>query len=492
MRRARFLSFFLFAAAAAPVARAQQPDAKPDPNLDLESDNTDKGPDAGFGTYTPTAIATIQAHAYTLPECLALAERNHPNLWAARARLDFAHAQLSEAKWLPFFQWTSNFGIGLLPPIPGTSYYTSASLQDRNLSFLNGAQPLVHFDINGVFPLYTFGKIDNARHAAEASIRVNEWDVEKTRQQTRMDVRRAYFGAMVARDAKYLAKDVLEKLDRAIRGIDEKIAKGDTSVSEIDRLRMDIYREELVARSGDADKSEAMALAALRFFTGVQTSFDVPDEPMRRPDTPLAPVVRYLAAARIFRPEINMARAGVEARKAQVDLWRSRFFPDIGLTFGADYTHASAAAQQNTNPWVLDPFNHFLFIAGFGMRWSLDILPNAARVREAEAQLAETRSLERYALGGLALEVENAYATVVEAKGREEAWDRAEHKAKQWVATVEDAIDLGTQDERALNEPLRVYVNSRVAHLFALYDFNIALSQLALASGWDTAAPTGS
>jgi hypothetical protein len=110
-------------------------------------------------------------------------------------------------------------------------------------------------------------------------------------------------------------------------------------------------------------------------------------------------------------------------------------------------------------------------------------------MNQASSQLEETRALERLALGGLAVEVETAYAAVVEAKGREESWSRAEHKAKQWIATVDGQIDLGTADEKALAEPLRAYINARAQHLVAIMDYNLAQSQLALASGWDAAAP---
>jgi outer membrane protein TolC len=229
-------------------------------------------------------------------------------------------------------------------------------------------------------------------------------------------------------------------------------------------------------------------MAALRFLTGVERGFDVPDEALKPPATELAPVEHFLAEARVLRPEVNMAHAGVAARQAQVDLARAKLFPDIGVVLGTDYTRAPGATAQ-TSVWSLDPFNHFYYSVGFGARWSLDILPGAARVAEAESQLEETRALQRLAMGGLAVEVENAYAAVVEAKAREESWSRAEHKAKQWISTIEDQIDLGTQDEKALTEPLRAYVNARAQHLLAIMDCNVTQSQLALASGLDSAAP---
>jgi hypothetical protein len=63
---------------------------------------------------------------------------------------------------------------------------------------------------------------------------------------------------------------------------------------------------------------------------------------------------------------------------------------------------------------------------------------------------------------------------------------------KQWISIVQDHIDLGTWAETQLNFPLRSYLNARVQHLTALMDYNLAMSNLALVSGWDSAAPRGS
>jgi multidrug efflux system outer membrane protein len=451
-------------------------------------DKKEPATDTGFGTYTPPPLATIKGHEYTLAECLALTDRNHPNLWAARARLAAVHAQLEEAKWVPFSQWYTQVGFTVVPQVPGTVVYSSASQLARNPSFADGLNPFLTFNISGFVPFYTFGKITSAREAAEAQVRVSEWDLEKFRQQARMDVRRAYFGLMFARDAKYLVSEVLSQVDKAIDGLQKKLAADDKSVSEIDKFRFQVVRGEIVARAGEADRGETFALAALRFLTGVQTLFEIPDEPLKLPEVPLAPVVQYLTAARLFRPEVNVARALRQARKDQVDLARARLFPDLGAQFSFDYARAPAATPQS-NAWAFDPLNHEYYTIGLALRWNLDLLPGAARVAAAESQFEESRALDRLALGSLAVEVENAYASVVEARHREEAWSGAEHKAKQWIATVQDQIDLGTAEEPALTEPLRYYINARVQHIVALMDCNVTQSQLALASGWDAAAP---
>jgi outer membrane protein TolC len=433
--------------------------------------------------------ASKSAHQYNLEQCLALADRNHPNIWAARARLAFAHAQLDEARFTPWSQWNANTQAGLLPTLTGTGFYTTTPVAHRNFTTFGDATPTLSAQFSGVIPLYTFGKITNAQRAADANVRVNEWDLERQRQLVRMDVRRAYFGVMLARDARYVISEAIKMLTSAIDHLKQRVAKDEGGVSETDVYRLEYYQQEVTARSGEPSRGETYALAALRFLTGVQSGFDIVDKRLERPDRALGSVLQYLQAARLFRPEVNMARAGVIARERWVGFSRARLFPDIGLGFGAATTYSPSATYQTA--WVDNPYNYFYYSAGFGARWTLDILPAAARVAQAEAQLEETRAIERLALGGTAVEVENAYAVAVEAKNREEAWGRAEQKSKQWIATTQDQIDLGTADERAMLEPLRIWGNSRINHLYALMDLNVALSDLARVSGWDSAAPTG-
>ena len=481
------LPLFIVAALAPPASAALAADESsptvPSPPAALDNGGV-------FPDDTGSAPSTIRPHQSTLAECLALADRNFPNLWAARARLAYTHAQLEEARWTPWFQWSAQSTFGVLPLLQGTVEYPQATLSSRNITGLGNLHPFFGFGISGVVPLYTFGKIETALDAAEANVRVSEWDMEKWRQQMRMDVRRAYYGLQLARDAEYVIDDAKGRLDKGIQGIREKIAKGDPNVGDVDRLRLETFRQEITAQSLQAPKNQAYALAALRFMTGVQTNFDIVDEPLKPPDRPLVTIVQYLEAARILRPDVNMARAGVIARKRLVEYNRAKLFPDIGLGLGADFLSTPSAVPQQ-NAFASDPFNHFYYYFGFGLKWSLDLLPQAARTQQAEAQLEETRALERAALGNAMFEVEKAYADAVEAKTRVETWDKAEHETKEWISIVQDHIDLGTWDERSLMEPLRAYGNARMQHLYALMDYNIAMSNLALASGWDSAAPSG-
>ena len=123
------------------------------------------------------------------------------------------------------------------------------------------------------------------------------------------------------------------------------------------------------------------------------------------------------------------------------------------------------------------------------MNWNLDFLPRAARVAQAEAQLEEIRATERYALGGVGVEVETAFAEAQDAYKRLEAYGDAARYARQWLVKVQQGIDVGTYEDQDIVDPAKEYALRRFAQMSATLDYNVAMAKLALATGWDAVAP---
>ncbi|MCU0684899.1 MAG: TolC family protein [Polyangiaceae bacterium] len=432
---------------------------------------------------TPEAAEPVDAKGggYSLRRCLVLAEKNHPNILAAEARLRMMRAQLDEAHFAPYSDFTLSAGAGPAPTFRGGQIYT----QDREVGLTSSVGMFWRAGIEGTLPIWTFGKITSIWRAAEAQVRVGEYDIRKQRNLVRQDVRRAYFGLQLSRDSQALLREAESRFDKAIATMTKKVEAGDAD--EVDLLRLRVARAELGGRSAEAEKFERVALAGLRFLTGVGDGLDIPQKPLRPPRHRLGPVTTYLTAARSYRPEINMARAGVAAREAQADLARAKMLPDFGVTLVATYARAPEITDQ-LNPFVRDDANFFRYGFAFGLKWKLDFLPAAARARGAEAQLAENRQLYRFALGGVGVEVQTAYANALEARKKFEAYQEASKLARRWLLQVSQGMDLGTYEEKDLVEPSRQYALQRFNYLSATLDYNNAMSNLALATGWDSLA----
>jgi outer membrane protein TolC len=440
-------------------------------------------PPAGAAEADPGRAAT-RPSIYALPAILELADRNHPQIAAARAKLLQARAQLDEAHFAPFSQFRLTGGVAFAPIIRGNNIFSPNT--DVSLTSTLGFG--WRAGLEGVVPLWTFGKITSLWGAADANIRANEASVEKERDAVRVDVRRAFFGLQLARDSLLLLKDVRTAIEGAQATLKQQIDKDEGD--PIDLLKLETYASELEIREAEAQRYVGVALSGLRFFAGVP-ALDIPDNPLWPPRHTLGHVTRYLSAASLYRPELAMARAGIAARQAQVQLARAELFPDIGLAMQVGLSAAPLVADQ-LNPFVVDPGNYVHYGVALAFQWKLDFPAQSARIRFAEAQLEEIRAMQRFALGGAGAEVEVAYAEVVDWKKRVDIYTKAVGTAKRWLVMVQQGIDVGTIAEKELLEPAKAYAQNRFNALNAVMELDMAMSRLAKATGWDAIAPDGS
>jgi outer membrane protein TolC len=418
-----------------------------------------------------------------LRRCLDLADRNHPAILEARAKLRQVQAQLDEAHFAPFMQFKASGGVSLAPTVRGSNVFSPNT--DASLTANLGVAYKV--GISGVIPLWTFGKISHLWQAAEANVEINRGGIDVSRDGVRYDVRRAYFGLQLARDS----LDLVAGARKQIATAESKLAKRveQDEADPIDLLKMRTFAAELDAKHAEAERHARVARAGLRFYTGAP-GLDIVDVPLRAAQHKLGGMARYLAAARVYRPEMRMVRAGIAASQAQIKLRRAQLFPDLGLGLGIGMTAAPEVANQ-INPYVSDGGNYIHYGVALVFQWNLDLLPAWSRIEQAKAQLDQVMALDRKALGGIATEVEKAYAEAIDWQKRLDAYKKAQGYAKQWLATVKQSIDVGTMEDKDLIEPAKAYAQNRYKLYEATMELNLAISRLAKASGWDAIAPDG-
>jgi len=413
-----------------------------------------------------------------LDRCLRLADRNHPNLLKARAKLAQVQAQLNEAYFAPYSQWKMTGGMAIAPTVRGSAIFSP----NTDIALTNNLGVAWRANLSGAVPLWTFGKITNLWKAAEANVKVNEAGVDVARDQVRLEVRKAYLGLQLARDGMILLQEAEEKILDAVSKLEE-----DEATDPIDLLKLQTYSAELENRKAQAEKFLTVTRAGLRYYTGVD-KLTFRDEPLEVSAHALKKLDEYVAQARLHRPEVRQASAGVEARRAQLALRRSQLYPDLAFGLNVGFSTAPEVADQ-INPFVLDPGNYFRFGFGLVMQWNLDLLPGLSRIAFAEAQLLEMQALEKQATGGVASEVEVAYADVLHWQKRLKAYEKAVGYAKKWLFTVQQSIAVGTMEDRELVDPARAWAENRYNVLNATMNLNLALAVLAQKTGWDAIAP---
>jgi outer membrane protein TolC len=421
--------------------------------------------------------AQEQAPVRTLAQLTRAAERSWPGLEAARHQLAGARARLDEATISPFFQLEATAAFTLAPEARGTSTFSP----DPQLPLDNPWRPVVSVGVEGAIPLYTFGKLDAARAAARAGVQAAEHQRERERMQVVYDVRRAYYSLQLALDTLQMINEGQGRLEDAVEKLEQRIEEGDPDVNEHDRWRLSTTIAEVEARRSEAERLEATARAALGTLTGVRR-FRVPDCPLERIEIAARPLAHYLREAGASRPELPMLSAGLAARRASLSATEARYYPDIALALGASYSYGPGITDQ-TNPFVVDRANYASLGAALVARWSLDLWGNSYRVERAQSELGETRARVDEARLGIALEVTNAYNELADARRREEAWSRGHRDARSWFVASAQAYQVGALEPRELVDAVKAYFTARFSHLQAIRDHNVAVANLARATG---------
>ncbi len=417
-----------------------------------------------------------KAQATSLERCLSLADRNFPKIQEARAKRFQKAAQVDQARYAPFSEFSVTGGLALAPTVRGTSQYSLNTDKALTNSMGLGWQ----LGVDGALPLYSFGKMTHAIEAAEAATRLGEHEIDKERNEVRLNVRRAFYGVQLARDALSLVREAATRIDTQIEKMTKEVAEGEGD--DIQLLRIRVFRSDLTVKESEATKQETVALSSLRFLTGGGEGLEVPNEPLQPIEHTVGTLTEYLSTAQRHRPELGMAQAGVLARQAGLKLEKSRLFPDLGLGLSARWTYAPEVTDQ-TNPFVRDNGNYLAFAVGVMARYKLDFMTQSARISQAKSQLDEVMATQQWARGGVAQQVRDAYAEVEDARRRLTALSEAAQLAKQWMLKVQQGIEVGTMDDEDIVIPAREYATKRFGEMMATYEYNIALAKLAQTTG---------
>lgn len=433
---------------------------------------------AALAAAGPAAAEETASGGLTVAEVEALAVERFPEVQEADARVRRLEAELSEVRWSPL----SGVKVrGLLAPTPERRGDAIHAAQD-DISFSGSMGVLVRAEVTASFPLYTFGRLTAERDAAREAVEAGRGRAAAVEAETRLRVHRAYWALVLATETEALLDEGRGYIGRAQDYIEERLEADEGGVTETDRLRVEVLDAEVEARAADARKARRLAAAAVRLLGGLGEGDEVALAPLSPVEVDLRPLAFYLKAAEGARPEVEAARAEARAAAARVRAAKAAYLPELRAVGELTYSYSDVVDDQ-ASPFVNDPFNYFRYGLGLALRWDLDLLSDHARVRGAEARRDAAEAGVRRELSAVALEVEDAHASVEEGLRVVEARRRARRAARGWMVAVLQGIDVGVLEPEELVDALRAYFEQGFQHMEAVARLNTAVAALEVASG---------
>jgi outer membrane protein TolC len=245
-------------------------------------------------------IEARQARPLTLKEALELADRHHPDIREAQARVDAAQGRLRQAGAWPD------------PELVGRVEGAGAS---RDPEYLAGVSQ----------PLPIGGRVDAARRAEERDRERLDLELEVRRRTVRARVHAAFAAALHAAQARDLQASAAEDADRAHAVARALVASGEGLPVDITRARVESIKARL-----ERDRSASLAREALaRLGAAIGSPVDSVTGSLEMAFE--VPAMEAIRERLQDHPALKAARAGVLVHEARLDLAEAQRVPDVNL-----------------------------------------------------------------------------------------------------------------------------------------------------------------
>lgn len=319
-----------------------------------------------------------------------------------------------------------------------------------------------------VWPVYTAGRTDALERAAQAEASATGKDLEAARLDLRLEVARAYWALVTARETVRVLEQALATADRSLADVRTRVEAGflppnDVSRSEAQRARSEVL---LVEARG---RVELVTIDLTRLIGAEPAVAIVPAEALDGAGAQPAAAGVLATEALARRPELAAIAERASGITARLDAIAATRKPTVSFLSGVDFAHPNPRIFPRQAVWE-DSFDITLNVSwqfwdsGRAAADRVEALANqtalAERRREVESQIqADVRKqLVELATSRASLASANAALTAAQ-ETRRVVNDRFE----AGVATTLDVLDAQLAEMQAELDRTRVRADIRLA-----------------------------
>lgn len=332
-------------------------------------------------------------------------------------------------------------------------------------------------------PLATFGRLESYQNAAQNNILIKRQDVELQRDRIRLDVVRAYYGYLTAKDSRLLLEDTRKRLVSALELVQEWLDEDAGTVSQSDRYALESGLGLIDSFLSEASALEIIAMAGLKVLTGIESDIiQLEESRLNLVPLPDRDLEAWTQLALENRPEFKQVEAGLAARRALVEAKRSESKPIVFAGVAGTFAYAPGRDTLD-NPYVFDNFNHAAVSPVLGMRWQWEQGAQPARVAQAQAELDALIQKASFARNGIPFQVQEQYVMMHSKFKSAQAMRKSAKSARRWMIAAYADFEAGLEEANKILTAMQVYVLAYAEYLKVVNDYNNHVSKLQSVSG---------
>lgn len=417
--------------------------------------------------------ASLPLHAQerqlTLDEAIEIALRNNRDLQVARLEIEKADAQVTEAfgNALPSIDLGATYTRNLQKQV---FYFPGADGIARPISI--GSDNALGADLSLRQILFNSAVITGLG-TAETYSKISRQQLRATAAETVLSVKKAYYGALFARDVLTLNEQLLRNAESNYQNARQFFQAG--LRAEFDAIRAEVQVENQRPAVVQARDNYQMTIDNLRLLMALPPGDTlILAGSLSRPDA-VDTTVPAIATARELlerhNAQLQTVRLGTEVSEKLIDISRSEYLPTVAL-FG---TYQYQAQADNFSDLDFQPSSMV------GLNFSLNLFngwQTTARVTQAKIDHLKSEQQLAQLDHALHTQLESVLRRINYAQQRITASDRTIAQAERGYQIATVAYRAGTGTQLQINDAELALAQSRLNQLNAIFDYRNALADL--------------
>jgi len=402
-----------------------------------------------------------------LDEAIRISLDNQPRIQAALGKVGSQNALLGQ-------QFSAYY-----PTITESNSYRSSTSSGSGDSVSARARDRFNGQATMNMTLYNFGKREGTVQSARESLEAANQDYKTVINDVVLAVKQAYFS--------YLQAAALVKVrEETVRGRGLLVRQARAFYEVGTRPRIDVARAEANLYSAQADLIAAQNAVKVA-WTVLKNAMGTPDFPERSVAEELTMMAFSMtleeakAAAFAARPELHSFEAQKKAQDQKIAAARRGHLPDV--LFTGSYGRTGSSPSSFTSHPETFPLQAF-WTAQLSLNIPIfDGFNTTYKVEEAVKTYYTIKAQEETQKQLVALDVEQSYLRLLEARERIKATEAGERAAKENLDLANGRYQVGVGSIIEVTDAQTLYTSAETDRIRTLYDYKIFEAQLARAVG---------
>lgn len=445
---------------------------------------------AGLLVCTNAVAETI---TLTLKEATERALNTDPRIVERQHFVESAEALLKEVHGNEDWKIDGNAFLAISPGVEGSAFEGGGCLtgncvlrSDKYDLKKNGLSPWLNFQLTLIKPLYTFGKVENYSAAAQANILVKENDIRIQRAATVIDVKRAYYGYLAARDGILFLEDVRTRIAKATEVAQQWLEEGESDIRQADIFALQAGHSLISRYIAQTQGMEKIALEGLKVLTGTSAAdeLQLADKTLTAVALPKEVLATLQQQALAQRPEMLQVEAGLQARRALIEARRADALPNLYAGVAGVFSY-SPNRDRLDNPYIYDPFNESGLIPMIGLKWDWQRGAQRAKVAQEQAELNALIAKSSLVRNGIPFQVAEQYHQVQAEHAALKELSEGSRHARRWMVGRYADFEAGLETADRVITAFQGYVLTQTDYIKTTYEYNMRVAQLQNVVGMD-------